>query len=113
MLGYGKGVMCVPVTQETADRLHLTPMVPVDQNTAAMQTAFLIPVDHRASGTGVSAENRAITIRALADASSTPGDFVKPGHTNPLLAKPGGVLSRAGRTEAPVNFLHMLALKHV
>jgi 3,4-dihydroxy 2-butanone 4-phosphate synthase/GTP cyclohydrolase II len=113
MLEVGKGVMCVPVTQETADRLHLTPMVPPDQNTAAMQTAFLIPVDHRNAGTGVSAENRALTIGALADGNSQAGDFVKPGHTNPLLAKPGGVLRRAGHTEATVDLLHMAGLKPV
>jgi len=113
MLEFGKGVMCVPLTQETAERLHLTPMVAPDQNTAALQTAFLIPVDHRTSGTGVSAENRAITIRALADPSSHPGDFVKPGHTNPLLAKPGGVLRRAGHTEATVDLLQMAGLKPV
>jgi 3,4-dihydroxy 2-butanone 4-phosphate synthase/GTP cyclohydrolase II len=113
MLEYGKGVMCVPLTHEAADRLHLTPMVAPDQNTAAMQTAFLIPVDHRTSGTGVSAENRAITIRALANPHSTPGDFVKPGHTNPLLAKPGGVLRRAGHTEATVDLLQMADLKPV
>jgi 3,4-dihydroxy 2-butanone 4-phosphate synthase/GTP cyclohydrolase II len=113
MLEIGRGVMCVPLTQETADRLHLGPMVPVEQNTAAMQTAFLIPVDHRDSGTGVSAENRALTIRALADPASQPGDFVRPGHTNPLLAKPGGVLRRAGHTEATVDLLRMAGLKPV
>ncbi|MGE5191076.1 MAG: GTP cyclohydrolase II [Deltaproteobacteria bacterium] len=113
MLEFGKGVMCVPLTQEAADRLHLTPMVAPEQNTAAMQTAFLIPVDHRASGTGVSAENRALTIRALADPRSSAGDFVKPGHTNPLLAKPGGVLRRAGHTEAAVDLLQMAGLKPV
>jgi 3,4-dihydroxy 2-butanone 4-phosphate synthase/GTP cyclohydrolase II len=113
MLEVGRGVMCVPLTDETADRLHLTAMVPVDQNTAAMQTAFLIPVDHRDAGTGVSAENRALTIRALANPNSQAGDFVRPGHTNPLLAKPGGVLRRAGHTEATVDLLHMADLKPV
>jgi 3,4-dihydroxy 2-butanone 4-phosphate synthase/GTP cyclohydrolase II len=113
MLEIGRGVMCVPLTDETADRLRLTPMVPADQNTAAMQTAFLIPVDHRGAGTGVSAENRALTIRALADSNSQTNDFVRPGHTNPLLAKPGGVLRRAGHTEATVDLLHMAGLKPV
>src|SRR5258708_14342809 len=112
MLEVGKGVMCVPLTQETADRLHLTPMVPPDQNTAAMQTAFLIPVDHRDAGTGVSAENRALTIRALADPGAQASDFVRPGHTNPLLAKPGGVLRRAGHTQATIDPFHMAALQH-
>src|SRR5438046_612916 len=92
MLEYGKGVLCVPLTQETADRLHLSALVAPDQNTAALQTNFLIPVDHRDSGTGVSAENRATTIRALADSSAHSADFLKPGHTSLLLAKPGGVL---------------------
>src|SRR5262249_14327473 len=94
-------------------RLHLSHMVPADQNTAAMQTAFLIPVDHRESGTGVSAENRARTLRALADADSQPGDFVRPGHTYPLLAKPGGVLRRAGHTEATIDLLGMAGLRPV
>jgi 3,4-dihydroxy 2-butanone 4-phosphate synthase/GTP cyclohydrolase II len=113
MLEVGRGVLCFPMTQETAERLNLSPMVPADQNTAAMQTAFLIPVDHRESGTGVSAENRARTLRALADPNSHPGDFVRPGHTYPLLAKPGGVLRRAGHTEATVDLLHMAGLRPV
>jgi 3,4-dihydroxy 2-butanone 4-phosphate synthase/GTP cyclohydrolase II len=113
MLEVGRGVLCVPMTEETADRLHLTPMVPPDQNTASMQTAFLIPVDHRDAGTGVSAANRARTLRALADPNSRPDDFVRPGHTNTLLAKPGGVLRRAGHTEATVDLLHMAGLRPV
>lgn len=113
MLEVGKGVLCAPLTEETASRLNLTPMVPPDQNTAAMQTPFLIPVDHRNSGTGVSAENRTVTLRALADGSSQSGDFVRPGHINPLLAKPGGVLRRAGHTEATVDLLRMADLKPV
>jgi 3,4-dihydroxy 2-butanone 4-phosphate synthase/GTP cyclohydrolase II len=113
MLEVGRGVLCAPLTQETADRLHLPPMVPDEQNNAPMQTAFLVPVDHRESGTGVSAENRARTLHALADATSRPGDFVRPGHINPLLAKPGGVLRRAGHTEAVVDLLRMADLKPV
>jgi 3,4-dihydroxy 2-butanone 4-phosphate synthase/GTP cyclohydrolase II len=105
--------MCVPLTQETADRLHFMSMVPPDQNTAAMQTAFMIPVDHRDAGTGVSAENRALTIRAIVDSASQASDFVKPGHMDLLLAKPGGVLRRAGHTEATVDLLHMADLKPV
>ncbi|HLJ11173.1 MAG TPA: GTP cyclohydrolase II [Planctomycetaceae bacterium] len=113
MLEIGRGVLCAPLAQETADRLQLSPMVPADQNNAPMQTAFLIPVDHRDSGTGVSAENRALTLRALADPNSQPGDFVRPGHTNPLLAKSGGVLRRAGHTEAVVDLLKMAGLRPV
>ncbi len=113
MLEVGKGMLCAPLTEETAARLHLTPMVPADQNTAAMQTPFQILVDHRNAGTGVSAENRTVTLRALADGTSLPGDFVRPGHISPLLAKPGGVLRRAGHTEATVDLLRMAGLRPV
>lgn len=113
MLEFGRGVLCAPMSQEIADRLHLPVMVAADQNTAPMQTAFLVPVDHREAGTGVSTENRAKTIRALADTKSRPGDFVRPGHINPLLAKPGGVLRRAGHTEATVDLLRMAGMQPV
>jgi 3,4-dihydroxy 2-butanone 4-phosphate synthase/GTP cyclohydrolase II len=113
MLEVGKGVLCAPLTDVTANRLNLTPIVPLDQNTAAMQTPFLIPVDHRLAGTGVSAENRTFTLRALADGHSHASDFVRPGHVNPLLAKPGGVLRRAGHTEATIDLLHMAGMKPV
>src|SRR5262249_34445353 len=66
MLEVGKGVLCAPLEQDVAERLQLPAMVPPDSNTAPMQTAFLVTVDHRNSGTGVSAENRARTLRALA-----------------------------------------------
>jgi 3,4-dihydroxy 2-butanone 4-phosphate synthase / GTP cyclohydrolase II len=111
LLEFGRGVLCAPMSQEVADRLQLSAMVPADQNTAPMQTAFLIPVDHREAGTGVSAENRARTIRAIADPASRPTDFVRPGHINPLLAKQGGVLRRAGHTEATVDLLRMAGLQ--
>jgi 3,4-dihydroxy 2-butanone 4-phosphate synthase / GTP cyclohydrolase II len=113
MLEIGKGVLCAPMTEEVASRLELTAMVPPDQNTAPMQTMFLIPVDHRNAGTGVSAENRALTLRALADPASKHTDFVRPGHTDLLLAKPGGVLRRAGHTEATVDLLRMAELQPV
>jgi 3,4-dihydroxy 2-butanone 4-phosphate synthase/GTP cyclohydrolase II len=113
MLEIGKGQLCAPLTEETATRLHLMPMVPSDQNTTSMQTPFLVPVDHRDAGTGVSAENRTLTLRALADCASLPGDFVLPGHVSPLLAKPGGVLRRAGHTEATIDLLRMAGLKPV
>lgn len=113
MLEIGRGELCTPLTQETAARLHLSPIVPDDQNSAPMQTAFLVPVDHRDSGTGVSSANRARTLHALADSNSRPGDFVRPGHIKPLLAKPGGVLRRAGHTEAVVDLLRMADLKPV
>lgn len=112
-LEYGRGLLCVPMTHEVADRLQLAPMVSGDQNTAPMGTPFLIPIDHRQAGTGISSENRARTIQALSDPNAGPNDFVRPGHVHPLLAKPGGVLRRAGHTEATVDLLQMAGLQPV
>lgn len=113
MLREGAGVLCAPMTQETADRLHLAPIVDRDSNTSTHQTPFLIPVDHRESGTGVSAQARTRTLQALADHHSQPRDFVKPGHISPLLARDGGVLRRAGHTEATIDLLKMAGLTPV
>ncbi len=113
MLRTGRGWLCAPLTQETADRLNLTPAVASDRNTAPHKTPFLIQVDHRDAGTGVSPNSRAMTIRALADPRSTAADFVQPGHVSPLLAKEGGVLRRAGHTEATVDLLRMAGMKPV
>ncbi|MGQ0635231.1 MAG: GTP cyclohydrolase II [Planctomycetaceae bacterium] len=113
MLEVGRGMLCAPMDQEVSERLQFAAMVPPDQNSAPMQTAFLITVDHRDAGTGVSAKNRALTLRALADSKSAPADFVRPGHINPLLAKPGGVLRRAGHTEATVDLLRMAGMQPV
>jgi 3,4-dihydroxy 2-butanone 4-phosphate synthase / GTP cyclohydrolase II len=113
MLRQGAGVLCAPLTHETAERLHLTPIVDKDSNTSAHQTPFLIPVDHRESGSGVSAEARTLTLRALANPNSDRRDFVKPGHVSPLLARDGGVLRRAGHTEATIDLLRMAGLKPV
>src|SRR5262249_28776129 len=92
MLRHGAGVLCVPVLQETADRLGLAPIVDAERNSAPNRTAFLTPVDHRDGGSGVSSENRALTITALANPHSVARDFVRPGHISVLLAKEGGVL---------------------
>ncbi len=107
MLRHGAGVLCVPLLQETADRLGLTPIVDTERNTAPNRTAFLTPVDHRDGGTGVSSENRALTITALANPHSTARDFVRPGHISVLLAKDGGVLRRAGHTEATIDLMRL------
>jgi 3,4-dihydroxy 2-butanone 4-phosphate synthase / GTP cyclohydrolase II len=111
MLRYGAGVLCVPVVAETADRLHLSPIVDSSANSAPHRTHFLTPVDHLDAGTGVSPDNRARTIVALADPNAASGDFVKPGHIDILLAKEGGILRRAGHTEATVDLMKMAGLK--
>jgi len=113
MLRIGRGMMCVPLTQERADTLGLAPIVQDSSNTSLHRTHFLTPVDHCAAGTGVSAENRAITIKAMTDSRSLARDFHRPGHIHPLLAKTGGVLRRAGHTEATVDLLEMAGLKPV
>lgn len=111
MLRYGGGVLCVPIDGETADRLHLTPLVEDGSNNTANRTHFLTPVDHVSAGTGVSADNRAKTILALADPNVKNTDFVKPGHVDILLAKDGGTLRRAGHTEATIDLLRMAGMQ--
>lgn len=113
MLRQGAGVLCAPLTRDVADRLRLPPLVDPESNDSPHQTPFLIPVDHRQSGTGVSAQARALTLQALANPNSIASDFVRPGHINPLLAREGGVLRRAGHTEATVDLLRMADLTPV
>ena len=113
MLRYGRGVLCAPLTRDDADRLHLKPVVDSESNTAPHQTQFLIQIDHRDAGSGVSPQNRATTLRALSTLDSKYSDFVRPGHVYPLLAKPGGVLRRAGHTEATVDLLQTAGLRPV
>lgn len=113
MLRIGRGELCAPMSQEVADRLHLQPIVDPARNTAPHHTPFLTPVDHHEAGTGVSARSRARTLNALSDNTSAPVDFVRPGHINPLLARPGGVLRRAGHTEATVDLLQLAGMRPV
>lgn len=113
MLRQGAGVLCAPLTSDVAARLQLTPIVEQDRNTSAHQTPFLVPIDHAESGTGVSAQARALTLTNLAHPRAVAADFVRPGHINPLLARDGGVLRRAGHTEATVDLLRLAGLTPV
>ena len=113
MLRQGGGVLCVPMVDEDAQRLQIGLAAGQSPNTAMHHTNFLVQVDHVDAGTGVSAENRAKTIRALADPESMPEDFVRPGHISPLLAKEGGVLRRAGHTEATVDLMRLAGKRPV
>jgi 3,4-dihydroxy 2-butanone 4-phosphate synthase / GTP cyclohydrolase II len=113
MLRFGAGVMCVSLPEERARRLNLVPIVDNSLNTAPNRTQFLTPIDHRESGSGVSTENRARTIKELANPFAKAEDFVRPGHINPLLAKEGGVLRRAGHTEATVDLMRLANLEPV
>ena len=91
-----------------ADRLELKPLV--ERNTAKLQTAFLTPLDHVSAKTGITAEERALCVREIASPNSRPEDFQRPGHVHLLLAKEGGVLRRAGHTEAAVDLARMAGL---
>jgi 3,4-dihydroxy 2-butanone 4-phosphate synthase/GTP cyclohydrolase II len=107
----GRGQFCVPLLPDVARRLGLTPVV--ETNTAPLGTSFLTPIDHRTAKTGITADERCRTVRAIADSTSFAGDFVRPGHVHPLLAKEGGVLRRAGHTEATVDLCRMAGLAPV
>lgn len=104
----GRGQLCLPVLPDVCERLDLSPVV--DANTAPLGTAFMTPIDHHTVRTGITADERARTIRAAVDAKSTAADFVRPGHVYPLLAKEGGVLRRAGHTEAAIDLARMAGL---
>ena len=113
MLKIGRGTMCVPLPEQDAERLRLKPVIDDSHNTAPHKTAFLTNVDHVDAGTGVSADNRAKTIRGLADPNSRADDFVRPGHMAPLMAMDGGVLRRAGHTEATTDLLRLAGRRPV
>ncbi len=113
MLRIGRGTLCVPVTADSAARLRLRPVVDETSNNAPNKTAFLRGVDHVTAGTGVSAENRARTIRALASPQCSADEFLQPGHVNPLLAMDGGVLRRAGHTEATIDLMRLAGCEPV
>ncbi|WP_088007819.1 bifunctional 3,4-dihydroxy-2-butanone-4-phosphate synthase/GTP cyclohydrolase II [Indiicoccus explosivorum] len=97
----GRGLICVPVAPEIAEKLQLNPMT--DQNTDQHGTAFTISIDHKHTTTGISAFERSHTILQMLDPEAKAADFKRPGHIFPLVAKEGGVLRRAGHTEAAVD----------
>ena len=106
----GRGLVCVPLTTERAQQLGLEPMVP--RNTALHETAFTVSVDAVAhTTTGISARDRWQTLQVLLDPKTTAGDLARPGHLFPLIAKPGGVLQRAGHTEAGVDLARLAGAK--
>ncbi len=92
MITHGRGQLCMPILPEAADRLELPPIV--ENNTAPLQTAFTVPVDHRTCRTGVTAPERARTINEILNPQSKPSDFVRPGHLYPLVAKEGACRAR-------------------
>lgn len=113
MLKVGRGLLCVPLTSMTVDQLRLPAPVGATENNAPFQTPFLTQVDHKNAGTGVSPENRALTIKELSNPQASHDDFIRPGHIHPLLAKQGGVLRRAGHTEATIDLMQLAGLQPV
>jgi 3,4-dihydroxy 2-butanone 4-phosphate synthase/GTP cyclohydrolase II len=110
MARFGRGLICVPITTDRAGQLGLQRMVA--DNRESQRTDFTVSVDAaRGVTTGISAADRAAAIRILADPHTTPGDLVQPGHVFPLRARPGGVLRRAGHTEAAADLAHLAGLR--
>ena len=108
MVTHGRGMYCVPLLPERAKQLDLAPAAPA--STALQSTAFTVSCDHESCTTGISARERAATTLALASPTATAGEFRRPGHVHPLVAKEGGVLRRAGHTEAAVDLCRLAGL---
>lgn len=111
MATHGRGLICAPITRERAEHLDLELMVP--KNTAIHETPFTVSVDLRGKGctTGISAADRAKTVKALADPSTSPSELGRPGHIFPLRARVGGVIQRAGHTEASIDLARLAGLQ--
>ena len=111
MATHGRGLICTPLTENRCQELGLGMMV--QNNTDPMETAFTVSVDLRGKGvtTGISAADRALTIKALVDKETKPADLARPGHIFPLKAKEGGVLRRTGHTEAAIDFARLAGLE--
>ena len=111
MAKYGRGLICTPIGKNIAKQFDLNMMV--ENNTDNHQTAFTVSIDHVNTKTGISAFERAETIRALADDNTKASDFRRPGHIFPLVAKDGGVLERDGHTEATIDLMKISNLKEI
>ncbi len=109
MASVGKGLICMPMSQELASSLALSPMV--SHNTDNHETAFTVSIDYKDTTTGISAAERALTARSCVTEGVSPLDFRRPGHLFPLVSKPGGVIERPGHTEATVDLMKLAGLK--
>ena len=108
MLAHGRGLLCCSILPDVAQRLDLSPITSTDPDYFGPE--FTVTVDHDTVQSGITAQERCFTIRSLVDSESTPSDFSRPGHVQPLIAKEGGVLRRAGHTEASVDLAKMAGL---
>jgi 3,4-dihydroxy 2-butanone 4-phosphate synthase / GTP cyclohydrolase II len=111
MVRYGRGLVCLPMTGERLDELRIPLMVHDEQNSARFGTAFCVPIEARqGTTTGISAADRAKTVLAAIDPLTKPEDLARPGHMFPLRARSGGVLQRAGQTEAAIDLARLAGL---
>lgn len=111
MANEGRGLICVPLSESIANKLKLQPMV--EHNTESHETAFTVSVDHIETTTGISAFERALTIQKLVDNHTLSSEFRRPGHIFPLISQEGGVLKRAGHTEAAVDLARLAKSKEI
>ena len=111
MAKHGRGLICVPMSENLCTKLNLEKMVP--NNTDPLETAFTVSVDLKGNGvtSGISASDRSKTVQALVDSNTKPDDLQRPGHVFPLIAKDGGVLRRTGHTEAAIDFARLAGFK--
>jgi 3,4-dihydroxy 2-butanone 4-phosphate synthase / GTP cyclohydrolase II len=105
MMRWARGLVCMPCSSRRLDELEMGPMVPAE--TAGCDTAFTVTIDHRDAGSGIGAQDRALTIRKILDPASRSEHFVRPGHVFPLRAREDGVLERRGHTEAAVDLARL------
>src|SRR5215468_8310005 len=111
MARHGRGLICLPMTGERLDELRIPLMVQDEENSARFGTAFCVPIEAKqGTTTGISAADRARTVLAAIDPNTRPQDLARPGHMFPLRAQPGGVLQRAGQTEAAVDLARLAGL---
>ena len=111
MIKHGRGLVCTPITEQLAHKLDFNPMV--NHNTDPHGTAFTVSIDYKTTATGISAHERSTTILQLLNSNSKPADFKRPGHVFPLIAKNGGVLRRAGHTEAAIDLANLCGVEPV
>lgn len=111
MITHGRGLVCLPMSNAHADKLEINPMLTGDKVT--VDTPFCIPIDHIGGSTGISAQDRALTVVAATKDETVSSDFHRPGHVFPLRAREGGVLTRRGHTEATVDFAKLAGSKPV
>src|SRR5258708_8261727 len=105
MMRWARGLVCMPCSIQRLDELEMGPMVPAD--VAGCDTAFTVSIDHRDAGSGIGAQDRALTVRKILDPASRPEHFIRPGHVFPLRAREDGVLERRGHTEAAVDLARL------